>query len=94
MFQERVRGVTLWSMFDFEGDRMLPKWQPFLPAIGGQLWELLEANLIEHIDWNIKNFVFDEREERLFYVDLKPTVFVARRGNEQNLQGIRDHFLR
>ncbi len=58
--------------------RVLPRYQAFLPAISMQLCELLDAGLTNHIDWNIKNFVFDESEERLFYVDLKPTVFVAK----------------
>ena len=93
LFQERVRGTTLWSMFDFAAGRVLPRWQDFLPAISVQLSELLEGGLTNHIDWNIKNFVFDETEERLFYVDLKPTIFVAKHSNEQNLSGIRQYFL-
>jgi len=93
LFQERVRGTTLWSMFDFAAERVLRRWQPSLPAIASQLAELLDAGLTDHIDWNIKNFVFDETEGRLFYVDLKPTLFVAKRSNAQNLKGIRRHFL-
>lgn len=93
MFQERVPGNTLWSMFDFAAEQVLPRWRPFLPAISAQLSELLDAGLTNHIDWNIKNFVFDETEERLFYVDLKPTTFVAKHSNERNLSGIHDHFL-
>jgi hypothetical protein len=93
LFQERVRGATLWSMFDFANERVRPRWQRFLPAISGQLAELLDAGLTQHIDWNIKNFVFDETEERLFYVDLKPSRFVAKESNDRNLKGIRDHFI-
>jgi hypothetical protein len=37
--------------------------------------------------------VFDEAAGQLFYVDLKPTTFVARQSNEQNLDGIRRYFL-
>ena len=46
-----------------------------------------------HIDWNIKNFVFDEAAGQLYYVDLKPTIFVARQSNGQNLEGIRRYYL-
>ena len=58
-----------------------------------QLGNLLDSPLLAHIDWNIKNFVFRERDERLFYVDLKPTTFVAAGGNERNLKAIREYFV-
>jgi hypothetical protein len=93
LFQERIRGTPLWSMFDFSTERILARWEPFLSIISAQLSELLDAGLINHIDWNIKNFVFDEEEQRLFYVDLKPTTFIAKNSNEQNLDGIRQYFL-
>jgi hypothetical protein len=93
LFQEWVRGTTLWTMFDFTAQQVRPRWQPFLPTISAQLSELLNTGITNHLDWNIKNFVFDETEERLFYVDLKPTIFVAKYSNERNLKGIRDHFL-
>ncbi len=48
---------------------------------------------LDHIDWNIQNFVFREKDARLFYVDMKPTTFVAKESNEQNLKGIRDYFV-
>jgi hypothetical protein len=93
LFQEPIRGTTLWDMFDFVKLTIKPRWRPFLPAISAQLAEFLESGLRNHVDWNIKNFIFDEIEERLFYVDLKPTTFVARSSNAQNLQGIRDFFI-
>ena len=49
--------------------------------------------LLTHIDWNIQNFVFREADQRLFYVDLKPTTFVATHSNEHNLKGIREYFV-
>lgn len=93
MFQQRIRGATLWDMFDFALFQVRPRWRPFVPAISARLSGLLESGLRDHIDWNIQNFVFQEQEERLFYVDLKPTTFVARQSNERNLQGLRGYFL-
>lgn len=93
LFQERVRGTTLWEMFDFTARRVASRWRRFLPAISDQLSRLLDSGLLNHIDWNIQNFVFREADERLFYVDLKPTIFVARHGNDLNLKGLRDYFI-
>ena len=72
---------------------MTKQWWPFLPAISAQLERLLDSRLLNHIDWNIKNFVFRESDERLFYVDMKPTTFVATHSNEHNLKGIREYFI-
>ncbi len=93
LFQERICGTTLWNMFDFQTLAVMPRWRPFVSAISDQLSELLDCGLLHHIDWNIQNFVFDEEASQLFYVDLKPTIFVARQGNEHNLQGIRQYYI-
>jgi len=93
LFQERVRGTTLWDMYNFDARKISSHWRRFRDSISNQLSGLLESGLRDHIDWNIRNFVFDETTERLFYVDLKPTTFVARDGNERNLQGICDYFI-
>lgn len=93
LFQEWVRGTTLWNMYDFETLRVRSRWQRFLPTISAQLSKLVGSECTNHIDWNIKNFVFAETGEHLFYVDLKPTIFVAKHSNEQNLKGILDYFI-
>lgn len=93
LFQERVPGTTLWDMFDFSALRVASQWRPFLPAISAQLSALLDSPLRNHIDWNIKNFVFAETAERVFYVNMKPTTLLARHTNERNLKGIRDYFI-
>lgn len=92
LFQERIRGTTLWDMFDFTENRVAPRWREFLPGISARLSRLLASSLSKHIDWNIKNFVFDEAEDCLSYVDMKPTTFVSRSSNELNIRGLRDHF--
>ena len=52
-----------------------------------------DSPLAEHVDWNIRNFVFDAPSARLFYVDMKPTTFVPRYSNEHNIQGIHRYFI-
>lgn len=93
LFQERIAGTTLWEMYDFAALRVASRWRPFLAIIGAQLSELISSDLVNHIDWNIKNFVFSAPTKQLTYVDLKPTMFISRQSNEHNLQGIRDYFL-
>ena len=93
LYQERVHGTTLWDMFDFTAVELRPRWRSFLPAISTQLSNLLDSGLLNHLDWNIQNFVFSEDDQRLCYVDLKPTIYVARSSNEHNLEGIRSYFI-
>jgi hypothetical protein len=93
MFQERIAGTSLWDMFDFVVFTIKPQWRPSLPRISAQLSELLDSGLRDHIDWNIQNFLFNETDERLYYVDLKPSIYVARSSNERNLVGIRDYLI-
>lgn len=94
LFQERVEGRTLWEMYDFAALRVASRWRPFLPMISAKLSELLSSKLVNHIDWNIKNFVFNGTTQRLAYVDLKPSILISKDGNEHNLKGIRDYFIR
>jgi hypothetical protein len=93
LFQQRVEGATLWEMFDFKVLEVTRRWWPHLPAISAQLSRLLDSQLVAHVDWNIQNFVFREADQQLFYVDMKPTTFVARHSNELNLKGIREYFV-
>jgi hypothetical protein len=93
-FQERVEGTTLWDMFDFSAMEVTRPWWPHLPAISAQLRKVLDSKLLTHVDWNIQNFVFRTSDEQLFYVDMKPTIFVRTQSNEQNLKGIREYFRR
>jgi hypothetical protein len=93
LFQERIPGTTLWEMFDFTALAVRPQWRPFVPAISARLSRLMGSALINHIDWNIQNFVFNDATGQLFYVDLKPTTFAAKHGNEHNLQGIRQYYI-
>ena len=93
LFQQRVEGTTLWEMFDFSVLEVTRPWWPHLPAISAALKRLLDSDLAVHVDWNIQNFVFRKEDERLFYVDMKPTTFVGVESNEHNLKGIRDYFV-
>lgn len=93
IIQEAIEGTTLWDMWDFEGGRIAPRWKPLVPKIAEQLAGLLDSGLENHVDWNIKNFVLEAKTRRLYYVDVKPSLFVPRHSNEQNLAGIRKYFL-
>jgi hypothetical protein len=93
VFQEPIEGTTLWDMFDFAQHELTHRWRPSLPAISAQLSQLVASSLSIHVDWNIRNFVFRETDQRLFYVDLKPTLFAAVETNDGNLDAIRKYFI-
>lgn len=92
LFQERIQGTTLWNMFDFDALQVRPAWRHCISEISARLSALLASGLEQHIDWNIQNFIWDDSERELFYVDQKPSLLVAKHSNEYNLKGIRDHF--
>ena len=68
LFQQRIRGITLWSMYDFAvlriGRSGGQSFRDFRSTIG-----LMDCGLRDHVDWNIKNFRVRGKLERLLYVD-------------------------
>jgi len=51
---------------------------------------LMRSDMMKHIDWNIENFVWNERAGRLYYVDLKPSTLTSRFSVAHNLQSLRE----
>ena len=93
LVQEKVTGTRLWDMIDFLTEKVSDRWKSNLPSISRQLSPLLSREKIKHINWNIQNFIFNEEQDKLWYVDLTPTLFISRWGNEHNLKGIREEFI-
>ncbi len=102
LVQERVNGVCLWDMIDHSAVHADPEHEPFVreecepmvPEITLQLRPLPSSNLCSHINWHIKNFIFDPETRILYYLDLKPSSIFGRWRNEQNPRNIRRDFLR
>ena len=103
--QEDVTGISLWDMIDHaatsiaEGDRVnqpfvRDEYEPFIPQISAQLQLLATPSFSSHINWHIKNFIFDPKTHILYYLDLKPSSIFGRWRNEKNLRNIRRDFLR
>lgn len=92
VIQERVAGTPLLEMVEDHVDAIIPKWQPFLPKINPRLHELLSSDLTNHLNWYIRNFIYDPKTDILWYVDPKPTCLFAGYGNERNIQGLHNVF--
>jgi len=92
--QQRISGTRLWDMYDHDNDCLDSAYGHLIPVLDAQLRPLLDSELRDHIDWNIQNFVFNEAEQRLYYVDTKPSLLFAKSHNEHNITGIRNKFLK
>jgi hypothetical protein len=71
----------------------LSKYSDLRPQLKRQLAPLMESPVSIHIDWNIQNFIWQETEQRLYYVDSKPTTLASKFSVDHNLSSLRDVFL-
>jgi hypothetical protein len=102
LVQRRVTGISLWDMIDHEvwhEDRehepfVRQEYESLIPQISAQLAPLATHDLFMHINWYIKNFIFDPKTNILYYLDLKPSNIFGKWRNDQNLREIRRDFLR
>ena len=94
VIQERIDGIPLLEMVEKHSNAIIPKWVKFLPKINLRLRELLTSDLKNHINWFIRNFVYNPQDDILWYIDSKPSCLFARIGNEQNIQGLHDIFFK
>lgn len=92
--QERVVGTPLLAMVEEHVDAIMPQWVTFLPKINPRLRELLASDLKYHINWFIRNFLYDPDSDIFWYVDSKPSCLFASIGNERNIQGLHDIFFK
>jgi hypothetical protein len=100
LVQSLVVGTTLWDMIDHaaiqEGRReeiIKPEFRRFLPLISRQLNPLVNVGVSDHVNWHIKNFIFNAGSQALYYVDMKPSNIFGRWRNDQNLANIKRDFL-
>ncbi len=90
ILQDYVKGNSLWEMYDVAHGIMLPKWRKHRRAISDILTPLTRIPNSERFDWNIKNFIFDDKISAIYYVDSKamPMYFGASR-NQANLDAVK-----
>lgn len=99
--QKRVPGICLWDMIDHEvvladsehDSFVREKYKRFLPQIAAQLSPLVNSPWSNHINWFIKNFIFDTHSGTLYYVDMKPSNIFGKWRNDRNLTNIQRDFL-
>jgi hypothetical protein len=81
--QQRAPGQSLWSIYaPLIGVR--PKCRPYVPEISRAVAPLFHEQVREFLDWNLRNFLFDQEAHVLSYVDSKPTVFAGKVRNDEN----------
>jgi len=89
--QERIHGTRLWDMYDHSIRAISPRWQRYLYQISDQLGHIVCSDDMCYFDFNIMNFIWNENQEVLYYVDPKPSWFTKL--SIKNLRGIEDFFL-
>jgi hypothetical protein len=92
VFQDRIRGASLFEMFDFERDHVRPQYNGSIPIISVYLAGLLESRMRDHINWYIANFILSDSGGGLYYIDNKPTTVIAAEGNRKNIFGLSKYF--
>lgn len=93
IIQQRIRGVCLFDMVEPMDGVFLPQYSHLRTRLKRQLEPLVESKIAIHIDWNIQNFIWREADNRLYYVDSKPTTIAAKWTVEHNLASLRETFL-
>ncbi len=91
--QEKVPGVALWDMVNRWSGKFKPQYADLRDKIRDQLLPLINSDISIHIDWNIKNFVWNPSENRLYYVDSKPSLMASKSSVEHNLASVREVFI-
>lgn len=88
VIQAGVRGFNLIEMYDFEHHWIRPEWRPYLPTLSEQLLPVMFSDIRKDIDWNFRNFVFEEREKIIYYIDAKPSILFRKRRNRENFSDV------
>jgi hypothetical protein len=88
VIQESIDGILLLDMFESTGV-IKQKWRPHMRGVASQLARILQPDVVNYFDWNLRNFVYAPATEVLWYIDPKPTVFIGQHANQNNLATIR-----
>ncbi len=86
VIQYQVPGTNIFDMLDDDGDYILPEWKHYIPIISEKFARLLDSELREHLDWNIRNFMICKNDHQIYYIDSKPSVLFSKPRNEYNIK--------
>jgi len=78
ILQEKVKGITLWDMFDHNHKILKEQYKYHLNEITLQIYPFLNS---QYIDYNAKNFIYDNEVNRLYYVGSTPPTFYDNKTN-------------
>jgi hypothetical protein len=90
--QEKITGTPLLEMVERYISAIRPQYVGFLSIINPRLRQLIASDLCDHLNWFIANFLYDSNTDVLWYVDSKPSCLFGKRGNQANIQGLRNVF--
>ena len=91
--QEHIRGIRLFDMVNNILGKISYRYRHLKRELRDEIEPLVNSDISIHIDWNIQNFVWNKTTKRLYYVDCKPTLLVAKFSVNDNLAAIRKVFL-
>ncbi|MDD5456787.1 MAG: hypothetical protein PHV30_07120 [Candidatus Margulisbacteria bacterium] len=100
IIQEKINGVHLFEMFNKDpgyrdGEKAIlhDKWTNYRKIIAAQLrpYIIITNNLF--IDLSLKHFIFNPENLTLYYLNIKPEIFVDISHNEKIKSYLMEHFL-
>jgi hypothetical protein len=91
--QERITGVRLFDMVNPQTGALLRRYKHLRHQLREQTTPLLRSNISIYIDWNIQNFVWNESEKCIYYVDNKPTMLASKFSVNHNLNSLLEMFV-
>jgi hypothetical protein len=87
--QVRAYGVELWDMLTPGGPgapppRVRDEFQFLKEPVGRAIQAVAESEWADHINWYIRNFIYNPESRILWYIDSKPSNLIGRRTNAMN----------
>jgi hypothetical protein len=86
--QRYITAIPLSRMFSVLGQGIKRRYRHFRPDISRQLLSAMNDEFRELLDFSPNNWLFDEKEKKLYYVDTKPTLLIRQSGNAHNRRGL------
>jgi hypothetical protein len=103
LVQRRIRGISMGDMIDHGAlardiasgrkdwlSYVKVRYQVLLPAIESQLHRVMDeqGQARDHINWYIRNFIYEIPSGDVYYIDEKPSNLFGRARNEQNFEAL------
>jgi hypothetical protein len=81
--QARIKGPSLMSLLPNNKEKFRHPCAETLASL------MNSASLCRHINWYPENFIWSEKEGKLYYIDSKPSTMFGKKVNDQSLRNLR-----